>query len=193
MSPQFFAILSENDYNAAGAIAGAVARMRSKLLKGTRPMSTDIHGLHTVNGQRFAIVVSRFNDFITSKLLSGAKDTITRNGGSEENITCVHVPGAFELPFMAMKIAETGKYDAVICLGCVIRGQTPHFDYVAGEAAKGIAQVGLTTGVPTTFGVITCDTLEQAVERAGSKAGNKGVDATLSAIELTNLLSQLTP
>lgn len=154
-------------------------------------MPREIHGQLTVDGQRFAIVVSRFNEFITSKLLGGAIDALKRHGGDEDNITCVHVPGALELPFIAKRLAESGSYDAVICLGCVIRGQTPHFEYVAGQAAKGVAQVALTTGVPVTFGVITADTLEQAVERAGAKSGNKGVDATVSAIELTNLLKQV--
>ncbi len=156
-------------------------------------MPSELHGQLAVDGQRFAIVVSRFNEFITSRLVSGAVDALTRHGCKEENITCGFVPGSFELPFMAKKLAESGSYDAVICLGCVIRGQTPHFEYVAGQAARGIAEVGLSSGVPTTFGVITADTLEQAVERAGSKAGNKGVDAALSAIELTNLLKQLPP
>lgn len=154
-------------------------------------MAKELHGQLRVDGQRFAIVVSRFNEFITSKLLTGAIDTLKRHGGDEDNITCVYVPGSFELPFMASKLAQSGAYDAVICLGCIIRGKTPHFEYIASEAAKGVAQVGLTTGVPTTFGVITADTLEQAVERAGSKAGNKGADATLSAIELVSLLAQL--
>lgn len=154
-------------------------------------MAEDLHGQLKIDGQRFAIVVSRFNEFITAKLLDGAVDTIMRHGGDEDRITRVHVPGAFELPFVAMRLAKSGEYDAVICLGCVIRGQTPHFDYIAGEAAKGIAQVGLATGVPTTFGVITSDTLEQAIERAGSKAGNKGGDAALCAIELVNLLTHL--
>ena len=154
-------------------------------------MPRELHGQLSVDGQRFAIVVSRFNEFITSKLLAGAIDALKRHGCADESITVVHVPGAFELPFMAKKLAESGLYDAVICLGCVIRGQTPHFEYVAGQAARGIAEVGLATGVPTTFGVITADTLEQAVERAGAKSGNKGVDAAVSAIELTNLLRQL--
>jgi 6,7-dimethyl-8-ribityllumazine synthase len=154
-------------------------------------MAKELHGQLETDGRRFAIVVSRFNEFITAKLLSGAIDTLKRHGCDEDNITCVFVPGSFELPFMAKKLAESGGYDAVICLGCVIRGQTPHFDYIAGEAAKGVAQVGLSTGVPTTFGVITADTLEQAIERAGSKAGNKGADATLSAIELASLMTQL--
>ena len=154
-------------------------------------MPREIHGQLAVDGQRFALVVSRFNEFITTKLLAGAVDALTRHGCDEENITCVHVPGSFELPFVAKKLAESGAYDAVICLGCVIRGHTPHFEYVAAEAATGIAQVGLSTGVPTTFGVITADTLEQAVERAGAKAGNKGADAALGAIELLSLLKQL--
>src|SRR3972149_2003836 len=151
-------------------------------------MSRELHGQLAVDGQRFAIVVSRFNEFITSKLLAGAIDALKLHGCAEDAITCVHVPGAFELPFMAKKLAESGLYDAVICLGCVIRGQTPHFEYIAGQAARGIAEVGLATGVPTAFGVITADTLEQAVERAGAKSGNKGVDAAVSAIELVNLL-----
>jgi 6,7-dimethyl-8-ribityllumazine synthase len=154
-------------------------------------MPRELHGQLSVDGQRFAIVVSRFNEFITSTLLSGAVDALQRHGCDDGNITCVHVPGAFELPFVAKKLAESGRFDAVICIGCVIRGQTPHFEYVAGEAAKGIAHVGLSTGVPTTFGVITADTLEQAIERAGAKSGNKGVDAAMCAIELVNLLGQL--
>jgi 6,7-dimethyl-8-ribityllumazine synthase len=154
-------------------------------------MPRELHGQLVADGQRFAIVVSRFNEFITSKLLSGAIDALKRHGCEEGSITCVHVPGAFELPFMAKKLAESGDYDAVICIGCVIRGHTPHFEYVAGQVARGVAQVGVTTGVPTTFGVITADTIEQAVERAGSKAGNKGVDAALSAVELTSLLRQI--
>ena len=154
-------------------------------------MPQEFHGQLAVKGQRFAIVVSRFNEFITSKLLSGAVDSLVRHGCDPEDITCVHVPGAFELPLAAQKLAQSGRFDAVICLGCVIRGQTPHFEYIAGEAAKGIGQVALSTGVPTSFGVITADTLEQAVERAGAKVGNKGVEAALSAIEMTNLLSQL--
>ena len=154
-------------------------------------MPKELHGQLTVDGQRFAVVVSRFNDFITTKLLSGALDVLLRHGCKDEDVTVAYVPGSFELPFAAMKVAESKSYDAVICLGCIIRGQTPHFEYVAAEAAKGIAQVGLTTGVPTTFGVITADTLEQAVERAGSKAGNKGADAAMSAVEMVSLVAQL--
>lgn len=154
-------------------------------------MPREIHGQLIVDGQKFAVVVSRFNDFITNKLLSGAIDALVRHGCKDEDVTVVYVPGSFELPFAAKQVAESGSYDAVICLGCIIRGQTPHFEYVAAESAKGIAQVGLTSGVPTTFGVITADTLEQAVERAGAKAGNKGADAAISAIEMVNLAAQL--
>jgi 6,7-dimethyl-8-ribityllumazine synthase len=154
-------------------------------------MPKELHGQLAVDGQRFALVVSRYNEFITSKLLTGALDALSRHGCDPENITCVYVPGAFELPVVAKRLAESGAYDAVLCLGCVIRGQTPHFEFIAAETAKGIAQVGLETGIPVTFGVITADTLEQAVERAGSKAGNKGVDAALSAIELCDLFGQI--
>jgi 6,7-dimethyl-8-ribityllumazine synthase len=154
-------------------------------------MPREIHGKLTADGQRFAIVVSRFNEFITAKLLGGAMDVLKRHGCEDENLTCVHVPGAFELPFVAKRLAESGSYDAVICLGCVLRGHTPHFEYVAGEVTRGISRVATTTGVPTIYGVITADTLEQAVERAGSKAGNKGADAALSAIEMVSLLKQL--
>ena len=154
-------------------------------------MPRELHGRLTIDGQRFAIVVSRFNDFITSKRLSGAVDVLLRHGCKDEDVTVAYVPGSFELPFVAKKLAESGSYDALICLGCIIRGHTPHFEYVASEAAKGIAHVGLATGVPTTFGVITADTLEQAVERAGAKAGNKGADAAMSAVEMVNLVAQL--
>ncbi|MCH9033205.1 MAG: 6,7-dimethyl-8-ribityllumazine synthase [Planctomycetes bacterium] len=154
-------------------------------------MPRELHGRLTIDGQRFAIVVSRFNDFITTKLLSGALDVLLRHGCKDEDVTVAYVPGSFELPFVAKKLAESGSYDALICLGCIIRGHTPHFEYVASEAAKGIAHVGLATGVPTTFGVITADTLEQAVERAGAKAGNKGADAAMSAVEMVNLVAQL--
>lgn len=139
----------------------------------------------------FALVVSRFNEFITSRLVGGAIDTLQRHGASDKNIAEVWVPGSWEIPLAARKLAESGKYAAVVCLGCVIRGQTPHFEYVASEVAKGIAQIAQETGVPVTFGVITADTLEQAVDRAGTKAGNKGADAALAAIEMANLLPQL--
>jgi len=141
--------------------------------------------------QRFAIVVSRFNEFITRQLLAGAVDCLQRHGGSPEQITQVQVPGSFELPLVAHKLAATGKFDAIIALGAIIRGQTPHFEYVAAEAAKGIAHASLTTGVPVSFGVITADNVEQAVDRAGTKSGNKGADAALTAIEMANLLGKL--
>ena len=142
-------------------------------------------------GQKFAIVVSRFNEFISSKLLAGAVDVLTRHGVAEGAIDIAWTPGSFEVPLVAQKMAASGKYAAVICLGAVIRGGTPHFDYIAAEVSKGVAQVGLASGLPVIFGVITTDTIEQAIERAGTKAGNKGGDAALSAIEMVNLLKQL--
>jgi 6,7-dimethyl-8-ribityllumazine synthase len=142
---------------------------------------------------RFALVVARWNEFITSRLLSGAIDALVRHGAARENLTEVWVPGSWEIPLTAQRLAGSGRYQAVICLGCVIRGQTPHFEYVAAEVAKGIAQVTLATGVPVTFGIITADSLEQAIDRAGSKAGNKGADAALAAVEMANLLPQLAP
>lgn len=142
-------------------------------------------------GKKFALVVSRFNEFITGKLLGGAIDCITRHGGSQDAIDVYYVPGALEIGLVASRVASAGKHDAVICIGCVIRGATPHFDYVAGQAARAIAQVGLATGVPTIFGVLTADTIEQAVERAGTKAGNRGFDAAAAAIEMASLLDQL--
>lgn len=143
------------------------------------------------SGLKIGIVASRWNDFMGSKLLEGAKDALTRHGVKAEDIDVAMVPGSFELPLAAQKMAKSGRYNAVMCLGVVIRGATPHFDYVAGEAAKGIAQVGLQSDVPVTFGVVTSDTIEQAIERAGSKAGNKGVEAALAAIEMANLLRQI--
>ena len=140
---------------------------------------------------RFAIVASRFNEFIVSKLISGAEDTLVRHGVDTDDITLVWVPGAFELPLAAMKLAQSGKYSAIVCLGAVIRGSTSHYELVCSEAAKGIAQVGLKTGVPVTFGVVTTENIEQAIERAGTKAGNKGADAALTALELANLMPQL--
>ncbi len=140
---------------------------------------------------RFALVVSRFNDFIGQKLVEGAVDCIRRHGGSEENITIYRCPGAFELPMVAKKVAVTGNYDAVITLGVIIRGSTPHFDVIAAEATKGIAQASLDTGVPIAFGVLTTENLEQAIERAGTKAGNKGFDAAMTAIEMVNLYRQI--
>ncbi len=142
-------------------------------------------------GFRFAVIVSRFNDFICSRLMEGAMDALKRHGATEEQVFLVKVPGAFEMPFVAKKLAESGRYDAVICLGAVIRGATPHFDYVAAEVSKGIANVALDSGVPVTFGVLTTDSLEQAIERAGSKSGNKGYEAAMAAIEMANLIKEL--
>ena len=142
-------------------------------------------------GLKFGIVVSRFNEFFSQKLLDGAMDALTRHDVAEADIETAWTPGSFEIPLVAQKMAESGKYNAVICLGAVIRGGTPHFDYIASEVTKGIANTGLRTGVPVIFGVITTDTLEQAVERSGTKAGNKGFDAAVSAIEMANLVKQL--
>ena len=141
-------------------------------------------------GLKFGIVIGRFNEFISTKLLSGALDALNRHGVNEEDIEVVWVPGAFEIPLAAKKLAKSGKYDAVISLGAVIRGATPHFDYVCAEASKGVAKVGLETELPIIFGVITTDTIEQAIERAGTKAGNKGWEAALSALEMANLLEE---
>ena len=142
-------------------------------------------------GLKIGIVASRFNEFITSKLLGGALDTLSRHGVKDEDMEIVWVPGSFEVPLAAQKMASSGKYDAVICLGAVIRGSTPHFDYVAAEVSKGIATVSLKTGLPVIFGVITTDNIEQAIERAGTKSGNKGADAAVSAIEMANLLKAI--
>ena len=150
-----------------------------------------IEGGFQAQGLKFAILACRFNDFIVDKLIGGAVDCLLRHGAEKEDLTLVRVPGAFEMPLAAKKLAESKKYNGVVCLGAVIRGATPHFDYVAGEAAKGIAQASLETGVPMGFGVLTTDTLEQAVERAGSKAGNKGVDAALATLEMIRVLEQL--
>jgi len=138
--------------------------------------------------KRFAIIASRFNDFITERLIGGAVDGLTRSGAKEDNVDIIKVPGAFEIPLIAKKLVDTGGYDAVLCLGAIIRGATPHFDYVSAEASKGIAKVGLDAKIPVIFGVITADTIEQAVERAGTKAGNKGWDAAIAAIEMANLV-----
>ncbi len=144
-------------------------------------------GLLTATGFRFAIVVARWNDFLTAKLTEGAVDALERLGADEDSIEIFKIPGAFEIPLMAQKVAGSGRFDAVICIGVVIRGETPHFDYVAGEAAKGVTNASLQTGVPVLFGVVTSDTLEQAINRAGVKAGNKGFEAAMSAVELVNL------
>ena len=145
-------------------------------------------GCLVLKGKRFALVVSRFNDFVTKSLLEGCCDTLKRHGAKDNEIEVSWVPGAFEIPTVAMRLARSKKFDAVICLGTVIRGDTPHFDFIAGEAAKGVAQVSMQTGLPVIFGVITADTMEQAIERAGTKGGNKGRDAALNAIEMVNLL-----
>lgn len=142
-------------------------------------------------GLKFGIVVGRFNEFITNKLLSGAQDALQRHGVSEQDVEVAWVPGAFEIPMVARHMVGMGRYNAVICLGAVIRGATPHFDYVAAEVSKGVAKVGLESGVPVIFGVITADTIEQAIERAGTKAGNKGWDAAVTAIEMANLTKVL--
>ncbi|EJW18086.1 6,7-dimethyl-8-ribityllumazine synthase [Paenibacillus alvei] len=142
-------------------------------------------------GLKYGIVAGRFNEFIVSKLVSGALDALKRHGAKEEEVDIAWVPGAFEIPLIAQKMAESGKYDAVITLGAVIRGSTPHFDYVCSEAAKGVAQVNMKTGVPTVFGVLTTDSIEQAIERAGTKAGNKGWEAAVTAIEMANLTNLL--
>lgn len=156
-----------------------------------KPQSPNFVGDLIVRKQRFAIIVSRFNEFVGSRLLSAAIDTLERHGCEQANITTIWVPGAWELPLTAAKAAATGQFEAIICLGCVIRGETPHFDFVASEAAKGIAQAGMQSQLPVIFGVLTADTLEQAVQRAGAKAGNKGADAALSAIEMANLFAKL--
>ena len=148
-------------------------------------------GKMLAKGKNFGIVVSRFNEFISQKLLDGALDALRRHDADEERIEIFWVPGSFEIPWAARKMALSKKYDAILCLGAIIRGDTPHFDYIASEVAKGIAQTSLTTGVPTLFGIITADNLEQAIERAGTKAGNKGAQAALSAIELVNLLPMM--
>ncbi len=147
-----------------------------------------IEGKLLAKGKKFAIVVSRFNDFVTSKLTEGAVDALLRSGADTKDIEIIKVPGAFEIPLIAKKAAERGRYNAVICLGAVIRGATPHFDYVSAEVSKGVGMVGLEYGVPVIFGVITTDTIEQAIERAGMKSGNKGWSAALSAIEMANLI-----
>ena len=154
-------------------------------------MSSVFEGALLGKGLKIAVVVARFNEFITGKLLSGAKDALNRHGVSEDDIDVAWVPGSFEIPLVAQKLAMSKKYDAVVCLGTVIRGATPHFEYIAAEVSKGVAKVGLDSGIPVIFGVITADTLEQAIERAGTKSGNKGFDAAVGAIEMANLLKKL--
>ena len=154
-------------------------------------MARMVEGNLTAKGFAFGIVASRFNEFITARLLDGALDALRRHGADEDKITVVRVPGSFEIPLVAKRMAASRQYDAVVCLGTVIRGATPHFDYIASEVAKGVAMAGLETGVPIAFGVLTTDSIEQAVERAGTKAGNKGFDAACAAIEMANLLRVL--
>ncbi|PIE39674.1 MAG: 6,7-dimethyl-8-ribityllumazine synthase [Gammaproteobacteria bacterium] len=152
---------------------------------------TTLEGQLTANKGKFALVVGRWNSFVVEHLLEGAMDALRRHGISDKQISIVRVPGAFEIPLVCKKLAATGKYDAIVALGAVIRGGTPHFDYVAGECVKGMAQVGLEYGIPVSFGVLTVDTIEQAIERSGTKAGNKGEEAALSALEMVNLISEI--
>ena len=154
-------------------------------------MANVYQGQLVAGDHRFGIVVSRFNEFITSKLLAGCLDALERHGVDTDAVDVAWTPGSFVIPVVAMRMADSGRYAAVICLGAVVRGSTPHFDYIAAEVSKGVAQIGLASGVPTIFGVITCDSLEQAIERAGTKSGNKGADAAASAIEMANLLDRL--
>lgn len=154
-------------------------------------MAKVLSGKMDASGKKFGIIVSRFNEFLTGKLLDGAIDTLSRHGAEEKDLTVAWVPGSFEIPAVAKKMAGSKKYDAVLCLGCVIRGDTPHFDYIAAEVSKGVAQAGLESGIPVIFGVLTTDSIEQAIERSGTKSGNKGADAAMGAIEMVNLYEQL--
>ena len=154
-------------------------------------MARVVEGKLNAQGLKFALVSGRFNHLITDRLVEGALDALNRHGASDEDVVVIKVPGAFEIPLVAKKAAQSGKYDAVVCLACVIRGATPHFDFVAAEASKGIALASLETGVPIAFGVLTTDTIDQAIERAGTKSGNKGWQAAVSAIEMANLLSEM--
>ena len=151
-----------------------------------------IEGLLDAKGLKVALIASRFNEFVTAKLVEGALDGLVRHGADPKNLTLVKVPGSFELPQVAARLAGQGNYDAIVALGCLIRGETPHFDLIAAEAAKGLAQAAVSSGVPVIFGVLTCDTMEQAIDRAGGKAGNKGWDAALAAIEMVSLFRRLT-
>jgi 6,7-dimethyl-8-ribityllumazine synthase len=155
-------------------------------------MPNYIEGKLNAEGRRFGIVVSRFNDFITDRLLGGALDALVRSGARDEDIDIVKVPGAFEIPLLAKKMAERNRYDAIICLGAVIRGSTPHFDYVCAEASKGIAHVSMESGIPVIFGIVTTDTIEQAIERAGTKSGNKGWASAIGAVEMASLMDAMT-
>ena len=155
------------------------------------PARTNIEGTLRADGLRFAIVASRWNDLIVSRLLGGAQEALRRLGADEKNIVTVHVPGSFEIPLVAKKLALSKKFDAIICVGAIIRGETPHFDYLAADVTKGLSSVALETGVPVAYGVLTADTVEQALNRAGIKAGNKGFEAAMTAIEMANLLKEL--
>ncbi|MCI0665108.1 MAG: 6,7-dimethyl-8-ribityllumazine synthase [Acidobacteria bacterium] len=155
------------------------------------PTDQIIEGALKADGLRFAIVASRWNDLIVNRLISGARDALLRLGAQRDNLTLVRVPGSFEIPLAARKLAESGRYDAIICLGAVIRGETPHFDYLAGEVTSGMAAVSRETGVPVAYGIITAETVEQAINRAGVKSGNKGFEAALAAIEMANLLKEI--
>jgi 6,7-dimethyl-8-ribityllumazine synthase len=154
-------------------------------------MPKTVEGKIVAKGMKFGIVASRFNDFICGRLIDGALDALTRAGADEKDIAVYKVPGAFELPLVAKKLAKSGRYDAIICLGAIIRGATPHFEYISAEVSKGVASVGLETEVPVAFGVLTTDTIEQAIERAGTKSGNKGFDAAMSAIEMVDLFKKI--
>ena len=154
-------------------------------------MSKRFEGMLTGKGLKFGLVISRFNEFFSKKLLEGAQDALLRHGVEEEDIDIAWVPGSFEIPQIALKLAQSKRYDAVICLGAMVRGGTPHFEYIAAEVTKGIAKAGMETGIPVIYGVITTDTLEQAIERSGTKAGNKGFEAAVSAIEMANLLRSI--
>ncbi len=154
-------------------------------------MAREVQGKLNADGMRCAIVVSRWNDFVVNRLVSGALDTLERLGGQSDKWSIVRVPGSFEIPLTVQKLAKSGNWDVIICLGALIRGETPHFDYIAAEVTKGIAAVSLDTGVPVTYGVITADTVDQAIDRAGLKAGNKGVEAAMAAVELYNLYREL--
>lgn len=157
----------------------------------SHPVGQILEGALRAEGLRFAILASRWNDLIVSRLIGGAQDALLRLGARADQITQVRVPGSFEIPLAVKKLAESGRYDAIICVGAVIRGETPHFDYIAAEVTKGIAQVSLNTGVPVAYGIITAETVEQAINRAGVKAGNKGFEAALSAVEMARLLQEL--
>lgn len=157
----------------------------------SNPVRQTLEGALRAEGLRFAILASRWNDLIVSRLIGGAQDALLRLGAREDQITLVRVPGSFEIPLAVKKLAVSGRYDAIICVGAVIRGETPHFDYIAGEVTRGIARVSLETGVPVSYGLITADTVEQAINRAGVKSGNKGFEAALSAVEMANLLKEL--